>query len=102
MKITVICGSHRKQAQSLKVAQHIQRTLEEEGICEESALISLVDNPLPLWDQGVWEDDPKWPPLLDPLRAELESSDGFVVVTPEWHGQVPAGLKNFFLLFGKN
>ncbi|VAW68138.1 NADPH-dependent FMN reductase, partial [hydrothermal vent metagenome] len=28
--------------------------------------------------------------------------DGFVVIAPEWHGQVPAGLKNFFLIFGKN
>ena len=25
----------------------------------------------------------------------------FVVVSPEWHGQVPAGLKNFFLMWGK-
>ncbi|MGB5260699.1 MAG: NAD(P)H-dependent oxidoreductase [Gammaproteobacteria bacterium] len=101
MKITVICGSHRSEAQSLKVAKHIQRTLAD-GICDEAGLVSLADNPLPLWDMGVWEGDEKWPPLLDPIRAELESSDGFVVVTPEWHGQVPAGLKNFFLLFGKN
>ena len=101
MKITVICGSHREQAQSLKVAKHIQHTLDA-GICEETALVSLTNNPLPLWDEGVWEDDPKWPPLLDPIRADLVSSDGFVVVSPEWHGQVPAGLKNFFLLFGKN
>ena len=101
MKITVICGSHRKEAQSLKVAKYIQRTLAD-GICDEAALVSLADNPLPLWDMGVWEGDAKWPPLLDPIRAELQSSDGFVVVTPEWHGQVPAGLKNFFLLFGKN
>lgn len=101
MKITVISGSHRVQAQSLKVARHIRRTLDE-GICAETALVSLADNPLPLWDQGVWDDDPKWPPLLDPVRAELKSSDAFVVISPEWHGQVPAGLKNFFLLFGKN
>ncbi len=101
MKITVICGSHRSEAQSLKVAKHIQARLAD-GICEETALVSLADNPLPLWDQGVWEGDPKWPPLLDPIRAELADSDGFVVVSPEWHGQVPAGLKNFFLLFGKN
>jgi len=101
MKLTVICGSHRLEAQSLKVAKHIQQQLEE-GICEQTALISLAGNPLPLWDMGVWEDDPKWPPLLDPIRTELRSSDGFVIVTPEWHGQVPAGLKNFFLLFGKN
>ena len=101
MKITVISGSHRREAQSLKVARFAQRTLED-GICEETALLSLADNPLPLWDTGVWEGEERWTTLLAPLREELASSDAFVVVTPEWHGQVPAGLKNFFLLFGKN
>lgn len=101
MKITLISGSHRAQAQTLKVARHVQRTLED-GICEQTALVNLADNPLPLWDTGVWDDDEQWARLLDPIRAELASSDGFVVLAPEWHGQVPAGLKNFFLLFGRN
>jgi len=101
MKITVICGSHREQAQSLKVAGFIQRTLLN-GICDATGLVSLANNPLPLWDMGVWEDEKKWKELLDPIREELVTSDAFVVVSPEWHGQVPAGLKNFFLLFGKN
>ena len=65
-------------------------------------IISLAGNPLPLWDQGVWDGDEKWTTLLTPIRETLASSDGFVVISPEWHGQVPAGLKNFFLLFGKN
>jgi NAD(P)H-dependent FMN reductase len=101
MKITVISGSHREQAQSLKVARHIKAALDD-GMVEETALVSLAGNPLPLWDMGVWDNDEKWSALLDPIRVELASSDAFVVVTPEWHGQVPAGLKNFFLLFGKN
>jgi NAD(P)H-dependent FMN reductase len=101
MKITVICGSHREQAQSLKVAGFIQRSLLN-GICDEAGLVSLANNPLPLWDTGVWEDEKKWTELLDPIREELMTSDAFVVVSPEWHGQVPAGLKNFFLLFGNN
>lgn len=101
MKITVISGSHRIGAQSLKVAGFIRHSLEA-GICDETALISLADNPLPLWDSGVWERAARWEEVLAPLRVELASSDAFVVVTPEWHGQVPAGLKNFFLLFGKN
>lgn len=101
MKITIISGSHREQAQSLKVARHIRSTLDD-GMVGETALLSLADNPLPLWDMGVWEGEEKWNRLLDPIRAELASSDAFVVVTPEWHGQVPAGLKNFFLLFGQN
>ena len=102
MKITVISGSHRNNAQSLKVARYIQQRLEEQEICDESWLFSLSGNPLPLWDQGVWDGDEKWDSLLPPLKAQLASSDAFVVVTPEWHGQVPAGLKNFFLLATKN
>jgi NAD(P)H-dependent FMN reductase len=101
MKITVISGSHREQAQTLKVAKVIKSMLDD-GICEETHLVNLANNPLPLWDMGIWEGEEKWSKLLDPIRAELVSSDAFVVTTPEWHGQVPAGLKNFFLLFGKN
>lgn len=101
MKICIICGSHREQSQSMKVAEHIRKALLN-GICDEAEIINLAGNPLPLWDQGVWEGDEKWTGLLTPIREQLTSSDGFVVISPEWHGQVPAGLKNFFLLFSKN
>ncbi len=102
MKISIISGSHRKNAQTTKVARFIQRTLEEQGLCDETWLFNLAENPLPLWDEGVWEGDPAWQKLLSPIRTQLTESDGFVVVSPEWHGQVPAGLKNFFLLCGKD
>lgn len=101
MKISIINGSHRENSQSLKVAKYIQSVLDG-GVSEQSWLCSLAGNPLPLWDQGVWDSDPKWQELLVPIREQLASSDAFVVISPEWHGQVPAGLKNFFLLFGKN
>ncbi|MDH5766263.1 MAG: NAD(P)H-dependent oxidoreductase [Gammaproteobacteria bacterium] len=101
MKIAIICGSHRENSQSMKVAQHIRQSLKS-GICDDVWIFSLAGNPLPLWDQGVWDGDEKWEQLLPDLREQLTSSDGFVVISPEWHGQVPAGLKNFFLLFGKN
>jgi NAD(P)H-dependent FMN reductase len=101
MKISIISGSHRDNAQSLKVAKVIQAYLDD-GICDESWLFSLSGNPLPLWDQGVWDGDPDWKERLAPIKQQLASSDAFVVISPEWHGQVPAGLKNFFLLFGKN
>lgn len=101
MKIAIICGSHRENSQSMKVAEHVKQTLEK-GICDNAWIYSLAGNPLPLWDQGVWDGDEKWDRLLPGIREELASSDGFVVISPEWHGQVPAGLKNFFLLFGRN
>ncbi len=101
MKISIISGSHRKTSQSEKVARFIQRTLEAQKLCDSTWLFSLAGNPLPLWDESIWEADPDWRQLLDPISEELASSDGFVVVSPEWHGQVPAGLKNFFLLWGR-
>lgn len=98
MKITIISGSHRQPSQSAKVAGYIQGRLQQlPGDPIEADIYSLAGNPLPLWDQGVWEGDPKWSDYLDPLRAQLTASDGFVVIAPEWHGQVPAGLKNLFL-----
>jgi NAD(P)H-dependent FMN reductase len=100
VKISIISGSHRNPSQSEKVARHIEKTLQQEqGV--DTWLYTLADNPLPLWDQSLWEDNPEWNERLAPIREQLKSSDGFVIVSPEWHGQVPAGLKNFFLLFNR-
>lgn len=101
MKISIISGSHREQAQSLKVARFVENTLLEKTPCDATWLYSLSNNPLPLWDEGIWEGDEAWQQRLAPISQELSTSDGFVIISPEWHGQVPAGLKNFFLLWGK-
>ncbi len=101
MKISIISGSHRQDSQSEKVARFIERTLQEKQPSDESWLFSLKGNPLPLWEESIWEGDPEWQERLAPISEQLASSDGFVVIAPEWHGQVPAGLKNFFLMWGK-
>jgi len=101
MKLTVICGSHRIESQSEKVSNVILKTVKDSQLFDDTWFFSLAGNPLPLWDQGVWDGDEQWKNLLDPLKAQLASSDAFVIVSPEWHGQVPAGLKNFFLLCTK-
>ena len=102
MQITIVSGSHRDPSQSIKVARYIEQTLQQQRLCDQVEIISLAGNPLPLWDQGIWEGDPEWNQRLAPIRESLGTSDGFVIVSPEWHGQVPAGLKNFFLLCGAN
>jgi NAD(P)H-dependent FMN reductase len=101
MKISIICGSSRKQAQSLKVSQFIEAALTDEKVCEETWLYALTDNPMPLWDESIWSGDPEWKKHLTPVSEQLQASDGFVVVVPEWHGQAPAVLKNFFQMWGK-
>lgn len=100
MKIMIISGSHRDNSQSDKVARYIAQSLLSNKQATTTEVFSLAGNPLPLWDEGIWRGEAKWQALLNPLSEKLAASDGFVIIAPEWHGQVPAGLKNFFLLWG--
>lgn len=102
MQFTIISASHREVSQSIKVARVVQSTLLQNKLCDTVEILNLANNPLPLWDQGVWDGDEKWKQLLDPIRMQCQNSDAFVIVTPEYHGQAPAGLKNLFLLLSKN
>lgn len=99
MKIGIICGSHRSGSQSGKVARHVEKELLRQKLCDETWVCDLASNPLPLWDEGVKTGDGQWQQRLAPLSEELKTCDGFVIVSPEWNGMVPAGLKNFFLMW---
>jgi len=99
MKIGIICGSHRPVSQSGKVARHIEKQLIHQGVCNATWLVDLGGNPLPLWDEAIWAGDPQWQETLEPLSQNVISCDAFVIVSPEYHGMVPAGLKNFLLMW---
>lgn len=99
MKIGIISGSHRNPSQSEKVARYAHSQLESNELCDDIFFFTLADNPLPFWDEGLWNGDQRWEEAIGELREELKSCDAFIVVSPEWHGMVPAGLKNFFLLW---
>ena len=101
MNITIISGSHRNPSQSEKIGRYIESLLQNNNNDINPYLYSLADNPLPLWDQSIWEQDETWVARLAPLKEQLSNSDAFVIIVPEWHGQVPAGLKNFFLMFNR-
>jgi NAD(P)H-dependent FMN reductase len=98
MKIGIISGSHRKNSESDRIANFINSKIKELSL--ETYFCSLASNPLPLWDESVWAGSQEWKSLWSPISLELKSCDGFVIVSPEWSGMVPAGLKNFFLLCG--
>lgn len=99
MKIGIISGSHRSPSQSEKVGRYMQQRLQDSGI--DTWFYALAKNPLPLWDEGIWDGDEQWKARLAPLKKSVGECDGFVIISPEWHGQVPAGLKNFFLMFSR-
>ena len=102
MKYGIIIGSHRNQSQSAKVAGYAQKSLTAMNSSSQFYTVDLSKKPLPLWDEGVWSGDEAWKSVWGPIAAELKTCDGFVVMAPEYAGMVPAALKNFFLLAGRD
>jgi len=98
MRIAIISGSHRNNSESDRVASYIAAELKKSSI--DTEYMSLAGNPLPLWDEGVWSGSAEWQRVWSPVSEKLQAASGFVVVSPEWAGMVPPGLKNFFLLCG--
>ena len=98
MQIAIIVGSHRKDSQSAKVARFLASQLT--GLGDHSCWIcDLGKDPLPLWDEEIGSDAPQWSDLKA-LTENIDTADAFIMIAPEWHGMVPAALKNFFLVCG--
>lgn len=95
MKIGIVVGSHRRDSQSRKVALYLEQQLQ--SLNSETWLHDLAHDPLPLWDENLGSGEGPWA-FLPGLVEQLQSSDGFVIVSPEWHGMATSAVKNFFLL----
>ena len=100
MQIAIIVGSHRRGSESTRVAAFVATQLAAIDPAVSIDTIDLAGNPLPLWDESVWQGDGPLPSLWKPIRDRLRKADGFVIVTPEWAGTVPPGLKNLLLFAG--
>ena len=99
MKLGIICGSHRKNSQSFKVSKYIEKSFTK--IFKDSCyLLNLGQNPIPLWDESIWQGDQDWKNLWDPISAKLEECNAFIFVVPDWSGMAPSGVKNLFLMCG--
>lgn len=101
MKLTIISGSHRPKGESGRVARYIESQTKAAG--HDVQVVDLATTDLPFWDEGLWGVEglkEKWGEVWEPIRQRVAESDAFVVVSPEYHGMVPAKLKNFLLLPG--
>jgi NAD(P)H-dependent FMN reductase len=100
MRIAIIVGSHRQNSESSRVGRFVAAALARIDPAAEVDVIDLAGNPLPLWDESVWQADSALAAAWRPYRDALRLADGFVIVTPEWAGTVPPGLKNLLLFAG--
>jgi azobenzene reductase len=98
--IAIVVGSHRKDSQSSRVGAYIAKDLARIDSSTIVDTIDLAGNPLPLWDESVWQGDSELGLLWKPYRDRMRKADGFVIISPEWAGMVPPGLKNLLLFAG--
>ncbi|MBL0341474.1 MAG: NAD(P)H-dependent oxidoreductase [Bacteroidetes bacterium] len=98
-KIIVISASVRAGRQSHKVALYFKNYIEENqlGIAE---ILDLKEFGFPLFEERLSA-------LIDPpsnvveFAQKIKSSDGVIIVTPEYNGGYPASLKNVIDLLYK-
>lgn len=100
MHVAIIVGSHRKDSQSSRVGRYIAKDLARIAPDVTIDTIDLAGNPLPLWDESVWQGGSELASLWKPCRDRLRKADAFVIISPEWAGMVPPGLKNLLLFAG--
>lgn len=100
MQIAIVVGSHRKASQSSRVGAYIASDLARIDPSVTVDTIDLAGNPLPLWDESVWQGESELAALWKPYRDTMRRADGFVIIAPEWAGMVPPGLKNLLLFAG--
>lgn len=101
MQFSIVIGSHRRDSQSAKVAGFLDALLRENGLADKVVTFDLGEDPLPMWDESVWQEDSDWHCLLAPMAEKLAASDGLIVLAPEYHGMAPPALKNFFMMWNR-
>jgi NADPH-dependent FMN reductase len=104
MKISLIAGSQRLNSQTLKVAGYIQNRLTGLDPSTHSVQTYLLD--LGSANLPLAESEPSKTAEFNEAWAktaiELQDSDGFVLLSPEWNGGLTPAMLNFFLLAGRN
>ena len=101
MKISIISTSHRKNSQSLRVAKILKKNLEEKHDKFKFYHLDMFEAQIPLWTSEREERDIFWNTDFKKISLELETSDGFIMVVPEYGGMASPNSKNLFLIFNK-
>jgi NAD(P)H-dependent FMN reductase len=93
LNITIISGSIRQSRNSHRVSLSINNLLNASGT-NVSSIIDLAAEGLPLmtdaWDKHLEQSD-----AFQKIVAQLEKSDAFIWVSPEYNGSYTPALKNF-------
>lgn len=88
--LSIIAGTNRAGSSTLKLARYYQHKLIEKGI--ETTLISLEDLPDNFLKSDLYG---KRSTGFEPILKQVNASDKFIFIIPEYNGSFPGALKVF-------
>ena len=100
MKISIISASHRVNSQSKKISFFLQNSLSKIDSKLNTSVLDLADADLPLWSPEKKDGKGIWGETWNSISSNLNKSDGFILVVPEYGGMASPAAKNIFLLCG--
>ena len=100
MKISIISSSHRINSQSKRISIFLQDNLIKIDSKLDTKIIDIADAGLPLWSPEKKDGKGIWGETWNSISSNLEESDGFILVVPEYGGMATPAAKNIFLLCG--
>ena len=100
MKISIISSSHRINSQSKKICSLIQDNLRKIDPKLDTKILDLADAGLPFWSPEKKDGKGIWGKTWRSISSNLDASDGFILVVPEYGGMATPAAKNIFLLCG--
>ena len=91
-QIVIISSSVRRERKSHNVALYFQHYLEENNLAS-SEILDLKEYNFPIFQDTIKTLKNPSANVID-FANKIKSSDGIIIVTPEYNGSFPASLKN--------
>jgi NAD(P)H-dependent FMN reductase len=92
MKISIISSSIRAERNSHRVALYFRNYLESNGLAT-TEILDLKKYSFPLFEERLKNQDSPSADAID-FSDKIKSSDGVIIISPEYNGSFPASLKN--------
>ena len=100
MKISIICASHRMNSQSKRISELLKNNLFNLNSSLDIFSLDLANEKLPLWSPEKKNGEGIWGKTWSLISKNLNESDGFILIVPEYGGMATPAAKNIFLLCG--
>ena len=101
MKLSIIAASHRQKSQSARISQTLVSNLKKLDANLNIFSLDLGKTVLPLWSPDKKSGNGIWGDTWKTISKNLNESDGFVFIVPEYGGMATPSAKNLFLLCGE-